>query len=259
MKRLAIVSATIEEQDGITEQLVGRYVQAKGGRNFIMGHFRGVPVVCVLCGIGKVAAAITTTLLIVHFGVSHIVFTGVAGSGDQFVDVGDVVIGSELIHHDMDCQPMFNRFQVPGHPTGIYDCDEDLSHILYNSVGQFFMNDLRKAVSVEDREIFNIGYPNIFCGLIATGDQFIACEEKMAQLKTELPDVQAVEMEGAAIGQVCYEFSIPFAIMRTISDKANETSSTDYPWFIRRIAAQYALGIMTRMCDSIAEKYFNKT
>lgn len=257
MKRLAIVSATVEEQRGIVEALDGRYTQVHAGRDFVMGHFRGVPVVCVLCGIGKVAAAVTTTLLISRFGVSHIVFTGVAGSGNQFIDIGDIVVGNQVAQHDMDCTPMYDRYLVPGYQSPYFEVNEELSIQLYSAVVSFCIDGLQK-IPLTDREEFGILLPNVFCGTIVTGDQFVRHPDQLEAIQAGFPDVAAIEMEGGAIGQVCNDLGIPFAIMRTISDKSNDESPINYPKFIEKVASQYAYGILERFCDLLAEQYFKK-
>src|SRR5476649_3052114 len=112
-RRLGIISALHEEQQGLVEAMEGVTTASHGMREYTAGRLWGVDAVCVLSRIGKVAAAMTATMLVEKFEVTHIVFTGVAGSGDAGVRVGDIVVADALIQHDFDASPLFPRFEVP--------------------------------------------------------------------------------------------------------------------------------------------------
>lgn len=258
---LAIISATKEEQDGIIEAMedelgIDYGTMTWGGRTYHTGQFNGLNVVVVLAGIGKVAAAITTTAVIHYFNPLNIVFTGVAGSGDDEVNVGDIIIGDELIQHDMDCSPMFPKYEIP--LTGItrFRADKELTAMLMKASCEFFAWDMCDVIHVHDRVKFGLKLPVVAEGLIATGDVFVDSEEKFGKIKFPFNDVMAIEMEGASIAQVCQAYKVPFAVMRTISDKSNSDSPVDYPAFIEKVACVYALNIMARFVRLLAEAKF---
>lgn len=247
-KRLGLVFAMAEEQQGLTEHLQDVQIHHIGKREYRSGTLWGVPCVCVLSGIGKVAAASTVTSLIQHFAVTDIVLSGVAGAADRRLKVGDIVIADELIQHDMNAFPIFPKFEIPRSGKSRFKTSVHLSQALQNAAQHFITHEMDQQISASSREQFGLNQVKIMTGLIASGDQFIQDLQVLAALKQELPDLLAVEMEGAAIGQVCDDFEIPYAIMRTISDEADEHAHLDFKQFIHQVAAQYTLGILRIFC-----------
>lgn len=241
-----------QEQEGLIAHMMQLQVKTRAQREYVSGQLWGLECVCVLSRIGKVAAATTVTTLIEHFGVTHILFTGVAGAADPAVKVGDIVVAETLIQHDMDSSPLFPRFEIPLTGRTHMACDARMTEKLKRSITEFFREDLEQVIDEEDRSSFRISAPTLHAGLIASGDEFINCSLRMKQLKKDLPELLAVEMEGAAVAQVCQEFGIPFAIMRTISDEANEDSPVDFMQFIERVAADYAFHVVRRWCQQHA-------
>lgn len=246
--RLGLISAMPQEQKGLISQLTEMKVETRAQREYVAGRLWGLQSVCVLSRMGKVAAATTATTLIEHFDVTHILFTGVAGAADDKVKVGDIVIADRLIQHDMDSSPLFPRFEIPLTGRSFFEADTEMTEKLKFAVKRFFQDDLDQVIDEQDRESFRIAQPLMHTGLIASGDEFITCSRRMGKLKKDLPQLLAVEMEGAAVAQVCQEFGIPFAIMRTISDGANEDAPVDFMKFIERVAADYAFHVVKRWC-----------
>lgn len=218
-----------EEQEGLENHIENKKTTVFGQRRFIEGDLWGTSVVCVLAGIGKVAAAITSTQLIERFGVSELILTGVAGSADHKVYRGDVVIASELLQHDMDASPLFPKYEIPLRGKSKFQTETKFHTLLKQAAEQF---------SKENQQA------KVHQGLIASGDQFIHDAKVLHQLKLALPELLAVEMEGAAIAQVCHDFEIPFAVVRTISDSANDDALVDFQEFIKTVAAPYNIGIL---------------
>lgn len=247
--RLGLISAMPQEQAGIIAQLSGLHTETRAQREYVAGRLWGLPNVCVLSRMGKVAAATTATTLIERFGVTHILFTGVAGAADDKVKLGDIVVADQLIQHDMDCSPLFPRFEIPLTGQSRFSTDSGMTDRLQQAIEAFFQYDFKNVIRARDRDSFHITQPALHTGLICSGDEFISCSKRMASVKEDLPEVLAVEMEGAAVAQVCQEFGIPFAIMRTISDGANEASPVDFTQFIEHIAADYAFHIIKRWCQ----------
>lgn len=238
-----------QEQEGLIAQMTGLQITTRAQREYVSGALWNTECVCVLSRIGKVAAATTATTLIERFGVTHILFTGVAGAADTSVRVGDIVVSEQLIQHDLDSSPLFPRFEIPLTGKTHLDTDAEMTNKLVQAVHDFFQHDLPGVIDEKDRESFRIIQPSLHTGLIASGDEFIDCSQRMKQLKEDLPAVLAVEMEGAAVAQVCQEFGIPYAVMRTISDGADEASPVDFMKFIERVAADYAFHIVQRWCE----------
>src|SRR5471030_2252762 len=178
--RLGIISALAEEQHGLIEALESPYKLVHGMREYTGGKLWEIDAVCVLSRIGKVAAAMTATTLVEKFGVTHIVFTGVAGSGDKDVRVGDIVVADALVQHDFDASPLFPRFEIP--LTGLSRFASDLA--LTDRL-------IEAAVTIA----------RVHRGLIASGDQFIGKKTQIEGIKAALPDLLAVEMEDAAVAQ----------------------------------------------------------
>lgn len=250
--RLGIISAVQEEQAGLIERMDGAQTLTRGMRHYVSGRLWNIDCICVLSRMGKVAAAATVAMLIERFGVTHIIFTGVAGSADARVSVGDLVIATQLVQHDMDASPLFPRFEIPLTGMAQFPADPVLSARLAMAGQDFLSHDFQTVIDSGDRSKFKRMQPSLHHGLIASGDEFVSSSERIVQLKNHLPEVLAVEMEGAAVAQVCHEFEIPFAIIRTISDDADESSAEDFMRFIEKVAARYAFHIVRRFCLAAA-------
>ncbi|OWW21584.1 5'-methylthioadenosine/adenosylhomocysteine nucleosidase [Noviherbaspirillum denitrificans] len=246
--RLGLVSALREEQSGLIEAMQDTQTVTRGMRDYVTGKLWGIDTVCVLSRIGKVAAAATVATLIERFNVSHIVFTGVAGAVESDVQVGDIVVADSLAQYDMDATPLFPRYEVPLLGQSHFGSDKHLTDRLTEAANQFLSGDLENAIPSQDRDTFRLASPRVFRGLIASGDEFIDSQARQLALKEAFPSLLAVEMEGAAVAQVCFEFGVPFSVIRTISDGANEASAHDFMQFIDSVASRYAFGIVKRMC-----------
>ncbi len=251
--RLGIISALAEEQQGLVEAMRGPATLIHGKRAYTLGQLWEIDAVCVLSRIGKVAAAMTATTLVEKFGVTHILFTGVAGAGDKTVQVGDIVVAEAMVQHDIDASPLFPRFEVPLTGMSHFQPDPQLSMRLSRAAHDFLEQDLADAVSETERRAFRLQQPRVHRGLVASGDQFMTDRARLAALNAALPGLVAVEMEGAAVAQVCYELGVPCAVIRTISDNANENAAIDFMRFVTSVAAQYAYYITRRVCRDLRE------
>lgn len=246
--RLGLVSALREEQQGLIEAMASRQTHTSGMREYTAGSLWGVDCVCVLSRIGKVAAAATTATLIERFGVTHVLFTGVAGGADPSARVGDIVVADSLVQHDMDASPLFPRFEVPLTGLSSFSTDCGLTDLVAEAARNFVGHDLERAVGAHDRALFRLNAPAVLRGMVASGDEFISGSTRLAELKSALPPLLAVEMEGAAVAQVCFEFGLPFAVVRTVSDGAGETAAHDFMRFVQSVASRYAFDIVRRVC-----------
>lgn len=221
--RLAIVSAMPEEGRALLRELPAPRVETVAGREFVFGELDGRGVVLVLCGIGKVAAATTTALLLDRFAVDALLFTGVAGGLASGVEVGDVVVADALLQHDMDASPLFPRWEVPFTGRSRFPTDAALSGNLSAAASEALA---RRG-----------GTASLHRGLVVSGDRFVATAAESARLREALPDALAVEMEGAAVAQVCADFRRRFAVLRTVSDRADDAAHVDFGRFVAEVAA----------------------
>jgi adenosylhomocysteine nucleosidase len=215
MRRVAVVSAMREELGALLADLSEPRVERVAGRDFHFGTVGGRPVVLVLSGIGKVAAAATTALLLDRFEIDALLFTGVAGGLARGVAVGDVVLAHELLQHDLDASPIFPRWEVPLTGRSRFPADAALTQALAQGCGGLRVHE----------------------GLIVSGDRFVSTAAESVALRRALPDALAVEMEGAAVAQVCADFARPFAVLRTISDRADDSAHVDFASFVADVAA----------------------
>ena len=241
---IGLMSAMHEELALLLQAMPDEQRVTVAGRDFWQGHWQGRPVVVVLSRIGKVAAATTATALIERFGVDRIVFTGVAGGIGPGVRVGDVVLAESLVQHDMDASPLFPRHEVPLYGRSRFATDAALSaglaraaHAVLAQVGTHV-----GAAAVAE---FGLHTPRLHTGLIASGDRFVSTTTECHTLQQALPEALAVEMEGAAVAQVCADYGVPFAALRTVSDRADDDAHADFSRFIREVASRYSLAMLS--------------
>ena len=248
--RIGIVSAIAQEQQGLLAALQQPRQVRHGSRDYALGMLSGREVVLVLCGIGKVAAAATTTSLIVEFGCDTLLFTGVAGGLGDGVQVGDVVIADTLLQHDLDARPLYPQYQVPDTGQAHFAADPGLSDRLHATAQAVFAPQARAVVDAATRQAFGLHAPRVHRGLIVSGDRFISTHADSQVLRRALPDALAVEMEGAAVAQVCHDYDVPFALVRTISDRADDSAHLDFGRFIRAVASPYSLALLAALLQA---------
>ncbi len=253
MSTTAILSALAQEQQGLIDQLSNPVKVSRAGRDFWRGELHGSSVVLALSKIGKVAAATTATTLIEAFEVDRIVFTGVAGGVGSDVQVGDLVVADAFVQHDMDASPIFPRYHVPLYGRAHFACDALLTAMLLEAAhaglteasGQFDSNKQAKGAAVH-------------AGLIASGDRFVSSAIESRGLQEALLSAGftplAVEMEGAAVAQVCFDYGVPFAAVRTISDRADDQAHVDFSTFVTEVASRYALAIIQKLMPLLSKK-----
>ena len=209
-----------------TERLVSR--------TFHCGVLHGHEAVAVIAGIGKTAVATTTTLLVQHFGVQCVVLTGAAGRVSEELSIGDVVVATDLVHHDLDVRPIFPRYHVPTLGRARLAADAALSSIAYGAAQRF----IASAPGSDAR---------VARGLVLSGDQFMD-PAQIRDLRRRFPDALAVEMEGAAVAQVCIESATPFAVVRSISD---DGTADAFERFLERECGRYTSGIIGELLTSM--------
>ena len=218
-----------EELHALMPLLESAHQVRLGGREFHTGRIRGHDVVLALTGIGKVAAALTTTLAIQRFNAQALVFTGVAGGLGDGVAIGDLVLARELLQHDLDASPLFPRYEVPLTGCSRFAASAALSDALHSAAQRCIQRGGFPSQATRT--------PRLHEGLVISGDRFIATAAQGTALRAALPDALAVEMEGAAVAQVCAAFNTPFAVLRTISDRADNAAHGDFSAFIADVAS----------------------
>lgn len=232
-----------EELSALLAQMPDEQRVRVAGRDFWVGHLQGQPVVAVLSRIGKVAAAVTATVLLERFGVRAIVFAGVAGGLAPGVNMGDVVVATDLLQHDMDASPIFPKYEVPLMGLSRFAADAAIGDALA-AVAEGTLRDPAALVGPQAVDEFGLRAPKVHRGLLISGDRFVSTTAESMALQRALPDALAVEMEGASMAQVCHDYGVPFAAMRTISDRADDAAHGDFSRFVIAVASRYSLALI---------------
>ncbi|MCX7815703.1 MAG: 5'-methylthioadenosine/adenosylhomocysteine nucleosidase [Tepidimonas ignava] len=245
MARIAVISAVHEELAEILALMPDERVQRVAGREFWLGHLQGHEVVAVLSGIGKVAGATTAAILHERFAPQYVLFTGVAGGLAPGVEVGDVVVGTHCLQHDLSAAPLFPRWEVPGTGVSRFAADAVLVQVL-TEAARDAVTWLPKLVSAEPLHRLRLHHPTGHQGLIISGDRFITSAAESQALREALPDALAVDMESAAVAQVCADYGTPFAAERTASHRADDEAHVDFQAFMRDVARHYSARIVRK-------------
>ena len=245
-KTIGILGAMAQEIDEVKALLTNKTVVKIANREFVVGKINGIACVVAFSKWGKVAATITATLLIQEFGVTDLFFIGTAGALADGLKVGDIVISKRLVQHDLDARPIISRFELPLLNRVYVDSNPELTELAGKAVSSLLEKGVAHMVGEEAVKEFNLA-PTLYLGDIASGDQFINSDEKRQEILGLLPDVLCVEMEGAAVAQVCLEFGTPFTVIRTISDTANHNAHVDFGKFIVEVANAYSRAIISEI------------
>lgn len=246
--RIGIMGAMEEEISSLIGLLTDIQIDQIGGRTYYSGKLNHQDVVVVFSMWGKVAAAITVTTLIERFQIQELIFTGVAGAIHPDLKIGDVVIGTRFVQHDMDSSPMIPKYELPLIKKTFIESSSDLNNQAAEIIQDILEeNHLHQLISQDELDQFGITKPSLFIGEIASGDQFISNGEKKHQLRAAFPELLCVEMEGAAVAQVCDAFHIPFLIIRTISDCADTHAEINFMEFIKEVANKYSKAIVNKL------------
>ena len=226
-----IIAAMSEELEILLKDMDLEDKKIKANMTFNKGKLWGKDVVAVVCGIGKVNAAICTQILASTYNVDKVINVGVAGGVNKEIYPGDIVIGNSLVEHDMDCSVFGDALgQVPRMDTFDFKADEELIELATKACES--LNDIKSYV-----------------GRIVSGDQFIASVEKVQFLEKEF-NALSCEMEGASIAHVCYSNNIPFVIIRSISDNANNGAHIDFEKFTP-VAVKNSTSIIKEMIKNM--------
>lgn len=222
--KIAVIGAMEQEVEILREKIEGPVIETIAGCEFIEGRIGQHDVVLVKSGIGKVNAAIATTLLIQLYKPDAVLNTGSAGGFKESLDVGTVVISDEVRHHDVDATAFgYEIGQVPGMPPS-FPADE-------------------KLILIAKEAVDEIGEHDHAVGLIASGDVFMSDAARVDVVRGQFPEMIAAEMEAAAVAQVCHQFGTPFVVIRALSDIAGKESSISFDEFLP-LAAKHSSEIV---------------
>ncbi|WP_175990943.1 5'-methylthioadenosine/S-adenosylhomocysteine nucleosidase [Bacillus sp. Marseille-Q1617] len=223
--RIAIIGAMEEEVALLRENITNPQTETIAGCEYTSGTMKGKEVILLRSGIGKVNAAMSTAVLLQHFKPDAIINTGSAGGFDPSLNVGDVVISTEVRHHDVDVTAFGYEYgQVPQLPAA-FTADEKLMTAAVESVRE-------------------LGDAQVVSGLIATGDSFMNDPARVEAIRDKFTSLQAVEMEAAAIAQVAHQFNVPFVIIRSLSDIAGKESDVSFEQYLEKAALHSAKMVM---------------
>ncbi len=239
---IGIVGAFETEVQLLKDSLLQEKDTTIEGIHFYVGKLKHQPIVIARSGIGKVNAAITLTILIEHFNPKYILFSGIAGAMNPLLQPGDIVIAKKIAYHDYGRntttgfieRPTFNPYNFKANP------------ITFQS-DSLLLAACQKAVQKISLQKIQTEKPKIIIGKIITGDIFLANTQLNKQLRTQFK-ADAIEMEGAAIAQVCYQKNTPFIIIRSISDTANDSAVLDFEKY-GKIAAENSASLLLTMLE----------
>lgn len=231
---IGIIGAMAEEVAAFAHEMQDKKTQEIAGIAFHVGHIHGVKVVLAQSGIGKVNAAMTTTLMCQAFSPKAIINTGSAGGFNSKQQVGDVIVSVDVVHHDVDVTAFgYTIGQVPGMPS-TFAAAQALVDIAHQALDELALPAHK--------------------GQVASGDKFMTHQDHIDIVRSQFPNLDAVEMEGAAIAQVCHRFDIPFVIVRALSDIAGKESPMSFEQFLPLAAANAAKLIVT-MLPRVAKQF----
>lgn len=184
-------------------------------------------------------------MLLERFGARAVLFTGVAGGLADGVAVGDVVVATDLLQHDMDASPLFARHEVPLYGRARFPADATWADALAQAAAEV-LADPAALLGAATVDAFDLHRPRVHRGLVVSGDRFVATAAESTALRAALPGALAVEMEGAAVAQVCHDYGVPFAAVRTVSDRADDQAHTAFNRFVAEVARHYGAAVLRR-------------
>ncbi len=243
-----IICAMQEEIALLQADLTGVQETTIAKRTFYKGTLYGKSVVLVKSHIGKVAAAMTTTLLLQQFDIDAVLCTGTAGALDERLMIGDVVVADNCLQHDFKLPPEWGPlFRIPDLNLCYIPTDKALTTRSEKAISQYLATQVQTDIPKTHREEFSIATPTVMVGTIASADEFVYTADRKEYLVANIEKAGCAEMESAAIAQVCYEFDCPYTVVRVISDCAD--SSVDFDRFIEHAARYFARGIIKAIFD----------
>lgn len=245
----AIIAAMSEEIALIHQDLVVTKQERLAGRIIYIGTLYGAPVVLAVSNLGKVAAALTTSLMLSRYPISQCFYVGTAGAADPNLEIGDIVVSDCLVQYDMDASPLFPKHEIPVLGKAVFTAPPKLVKHIREAGAHYLQRDLPTQITKEQLLKFNIKQPKIVTGTVASGDLFVSDPKVLQNIIHSISSLNVstlccIEMESAAAAQVCHEFEVPFLTIRTISDKADHSALIDFTRFISEVGSYYLHGVI---------------
>lgn len=229
---LGIIGAMDEEVSKIKAEMADVTIMTKASMDFYKGTLSGKDVVVVRSGIGKVNAGICTQILVDEYGIDAVINTGIAGSLNADINIGDIVLSTDALQHDVDATGFgYDLGVIPRMEQSVFAADAKL-----RKLAKICCERVNPEISV-------------FEGRVVSGDQFISDKDKKKFILDNFAGY-CTEMEGAAIAQAAYLNDIPFLVIRAISDKADDSATEDYPTFEAK-AIEHSVKLVKEMVMSI--------
>ncbi|MCX7125451.1 MAG: 5'-methylthioadenosine/adenosylhomocysteine nucleosidase [Gammaproteobacteria bacterium] len=247
--KIGIMGAMSEEVDSILLQMTNVESIEYGSRTYHTGKINSHDVVLVFSRWGKGAAAITATTLITKFEIDQLIFTGVAGAVSSELNVGDIIVSTQLFQHDMKSK-FFPDGEIPLTGITLFKADKTLISRAHRAGCDLLGESSPSRAKITEALVaLGITEPNPKCvtGIIATGDQFICTAEQRAEILRQNPETKGAEMEGAAAAQACLDHNVPVVVVRTVSDGADHLAAEKFPMFVEKIARYYSEHIVAGM------------
>lgn len=250
---IGLICAMPEEARRLRQAMQTTCVERRARREFVCGRLFDRDVVICVSRCGKVAAAATFVAMIERYKVHPCILTGAAGALVESLAVGDIVLADTLVQHDLDASalPRFKKYEVPLLGASHFPTDAALTALAEAAARDFLERDLTAEVPPAVLARFGITRPQVARGMVVSGDRFIASLETRQALRRDLPDAVCVEMEGAAVAQVAYEYEVPVAVIRTISDTADHHAALSFERFLEQIVAHVTCGIVRRLFERL--------
>lgn len=229
--KIAVIGAMEEEVELLRAQLENATSETIANSEYTQGTYAGKDVILLKSGIGKVNAAMSTTILLEKYNPDVVINTGSAGGYDENLEVGAVVISDEVRHHDVDATIFgYEMGQVPQMPAA-------------------FKAD-KRLMEVAEKAVAAVGEHQAATGLITTGDSFMNDPVRVETVRGYFPTMKAVEMEAAAVAQVCYQFGTPFVVIRALSDIAGKQSNVSFDEFLP-VAAKHSTQVVLKAIETL--------
>ena len=234
---ILLLSAMPEEIAALRAGLSNFELESGAGREFVIGSLGIQPVVLAFSRWGKVAAATTAAHALSRYPIQAVVFTGIAGALKADLEIGDLVLADRLFQHDLDARPFFAPTEVPLLGISALPACTTLSGRLEAAYRHWAAGERQAGRNA----------PALHRGAIATGDQVIGDAAARDRVRQVTPEALCVEMEGAAVAQVCHEFGLPYACLRMISDHADERLTPEQVFALARRSGETTLGVMRHL------------
>jgi len=248
------MAAMEQEVNLVKDAMQIESIESHVGRDFYRGTLFGAKTTLAFSRWGKVAASATASVLIDRYQVDCLIFTGVCGGVAGKANIGDSVIADRLEQHDLDATPLFAKYQVP------------LTGRTFFTPNRYLLQQSQQAALADPqlytdklKKNFGINSPRVHSGLVASGDQFITFEEKVRCIQQDHCELLAIEMEGAAVAQICEEASIPFIVIRIVSDYADHKAQFDFSVFVNEVASRVTFGVVMNLFSVISSMKFSET